>query len=74
MKVINGGGYWYSLEKNRVIVKFPEIYSLGNISKLGINGNGNKFESLKCIKKPIWKNSNETPFVKNVLRVNFWSI
>ena len=51
------------------VVKFPGIYSTGNIYKFGINGN--KFQSLKCIKKPIWKIPMKH-ITKIVLHANFW--
>ncbi len=59
------------------VVKFQGIYSPGNISgnitryisKLGINGN--KFQSLKFIRKPIWKNSKKS-ISKNCFTCYFW--
>ena len=55
------------------VVKFPGIYSPGNIprniSKLGINGN--KFQSLKYIKKPILGKIPMKHIVKLVLPVDF---
>ncbi len=62
------------------VFKFPGIYSpwnicgniSGNISKLGINGN--KYQSVQCIKTPNWNKFQRNPSVKIVFPVNFGSI